>query len=175
MPAEPVTRRTAIRASAVACAAGIAGCGGLESAESFPSGDWPQVGRDARNAAQIDGTVPRAVTPVWEAPLGGQPWTAPVVADGAAVARGDTEVVAIDPGGIRWRTAAVDPLRYDEFNVGDGVDIAGQVSPVVDGDRVVVPDRDRVLALDRATGEPAWDRGLPHTVAVSADDRGVYA
>ncbi|WP_096389638.1 outer membrane protein assembly factor BamB family protein [Halopenitus persicus] len=76
------------------------------------------------------------------------------VADGDCYVRGATACVRLDPdGGERWRRP-LDPLIYDEYNLGDST--ATQIVPAVAGDAVLVPDRDALVCIDRERGTERW-------------------
>ncbi|MFB6171939.1 MAG: PQQ-binding-like beta-propeller repeat protein [Haloarculaceae archaeon] len=97
---------------------------------------------------------------------------------GATVDGGDVYVrsasacVRLAPDGTeRWRRS-LDPLVYDEFNLGDST--ATQIAPAVGPDGVYVPDRNALVKLDPATGEERWRVavGSPYAASV-VDDGGV--
>ncbi|MFB6184201.1 MAG: PQQ-binding-like beta-propeller repeat protein [Haloarculaceae archaeon] len=74
--------------------------------------------------------------------------------DGDVYARSATACVGLAPDGTeRWRRP-LDPLVYDEFNLGDST--ATQVVPAVTDDGVYVPDRDALVGLDRETERERW-------------------
>ncbi|MFC7044540.1 PQQ-binding-like beta-propeller repeat protein [Halobacteriaceae archaeon GCM10025711] len=94
------------------------------------------------------------------------------VVDGDVYARGASACVRLAPDGTeRWRRP-LDPLVYDEFNLGDST--ATQVAPAVAEDGVYVPDRDALVELDPETGEERWRVPVDTPYAASVvDDRGV--
>ncbi|WP_267643449.1 outer membrane protein assembly factor BamB family protein [Haloarchaeobius amylolyticus] len=76
------------------------------------------------------------------------------VVDGDLFVRSATTCLRLGPDGTeRWRRA-LDPLEYDEYNLGDST--ATQVAPAVTDDGVYVPDRDAVVKLDPDTGKERW-------------------
>jgi hypothetical protein len=75
-------------------------------------------------------------------------------AHGDVFVRTATACVRLAPDGSeRWRRS-LDPLVYDEYNLGD--DTATQVAPAVTGDAVYVPDRHAVVKLDPESGDVRW-------------------
>ena len=94
------------------------------------------------------------------------------VVDGDVYARSATACVRLGPDGTeRWRRS-LDPLVYDEYNLGDST--ATQIPPAVTGDAVYVPDRDALVKLDRESGEERWRVDVDTPYAASATDgRGV--
>lgn len=94
------------------------------------------------------------------------------VVDGDVYARSATTCVRFGPDGTeRWRRS-LDPLVYDEYNLGDST--ATQIPPTVTDDAVYVPDRDALVKLDRESGDDRWRVSVdtPYAAAV-ADGRGV--
>lgn len=76
------------------------------------------------------------------------------VHDGDVYARSATACVRLAPDGTeRWHTS-LEPLAYDEYNLGDS--FATQIAPAVTHDGVYVPDRDALVKLDPATGDERW-------------------
>jgi outer membrane protein assembly factor BamB len=103
----------------------------------------------------------------------GDEWTYGVtVVDGDVYARSATACVRLGPDGTeRWRRS-LDPLAYDEYNLGD--ETATQVPPAVTDDGVYVPDRDALVKLDRETGAERWRVAVDTPYAASVvDDGGV--
>ncbi|MFC6862885.1 PQQ-binding-like beta-propeller repeat protein [Halomicroarcula sp. GCM10025817] len=95
------------------------------------------------------------------------------VVDGAVYVRSATACVKLAPDGTeRWRRS-LDPLVYDEYNLGDFT--ATQVAPAVTGDGVYVPDRDALVKLDPDSGRERWRVAVDTAYAapVVADDGGV--
>jgi len=94
------------------------------------------------------------------------------VVDGDVYARSATTCVRLAPDGTeRWRRS-LDPLVYDEFNLGD--ETATQIAPAVTADGVYVPDRDALVRLDRETGTEQWRVAVDSAYAASVvDDGGV--
>ncbi|WP_277542317.1 outer membrane protein assembly factor BamB family protein [Haloarcula laminariae] len=94
------------------------------------------------------------------------------VAGGDLYARSSTTCVRLAPDGTeRWRQS-LEPLVYDEYNLGD--ETATQVAPAVTADAVYVPDRDALVKLDRETGSERWRVAVDTPYAASvADDGGV--
>jgi outer membrane protein assembly factor BamB len=94
------------------------------------------------------------------------------VVGGDVYVRSATACLRLAPDGtVRWRRP-LDPLVYDEYNLGDLT--ATQVSPAVVGDGVYVPDRDALVRLDPGTGEERWRVPVdtPYAAPV-VDDGGV--
>ncbi|WP_435335852.1 PQQ-binding-like beta-propeller repeat protein [Haloarchaeobius sp. TZWWS8] len=94
------------------------------------------------------------------------------IVDGDVYARSATSCVRLGPDGTeRWRHT-LDPLVYDEYNLGD--DTATQVVPAVTDDAVYVPDRDALVKLDRESGEERWRVDVDTVFASSVvDEAGV--
>ncbi|WP_265110025.1 PQQ-binding-like beta-propeller repeat protein [Halosolutus halophilus] len=92
--------------------------------------------------------------------------------DGNVYARSATTCVRLAPDGTeRWRRP-LDPLIYDEYNLGD--DTATQVAPAVTENGVYVPDRNALVMLDRETGKERWRVSVDTPYAASVvDDGGV--
>ncbi len=86
--------------------------------------------------------------------------------------RSATTCVRLAPDGTeRWRRP-LDPLVYDEYNLGDGT--ATQVPPAVVEDGVYVPGRNALVMLDRETGTERWRVPVDTPYAASVvDDGGV--
>lgn len=87
-------------------------------------------------------------------------------------ARSATSCVRIAPDGTeRWRQS-LQPLQYDEINLGDST--ATQIAPAVTDDAVYVPGQDSLVKLDRDTGQEQWRVRVEHAYAASViDDAGV--
>lgn len=94
------------------------------------------------------------------------------LAEGDIYARSATACVRFAPDGTeRWRQS-LDPLIYDEYNLGDST--ATQVVPAVTADGVYLPDRNAVVKLDLETGEERWRVPVGTAYAASViDDDGV--
>ena len=92
--------------------------------------------------------------------------------DGDVYARCATACVRLGPDGTeRWR-CPLEPLIYDEYNLGDLT--ATQVTPAVTEDGVYIPDRDALVLLDRETGKERWRVPVDTAYAASVvDDDGV--
>ncbi|MEF8869942.1 MAG: PQQ-binding-like beta-propeller repeat protein [Haloarculaceae archaeon] len=94
------------------------------------------------------------------------------VVDGDVYARSATACVRLAPDGTeRWRRP-LEPLVYDEYNLGDST--ATQIVPAVTGEGVYVPDRDTLVKLSPESGEERWR--VPVDTAYAApvvDDGGV--
>lgn len=86
--------------------------------------------------------------------------------------RSATACVRLGPDGTeRWRQS-LDPLVYDEYNLGDST--ATQVAPAVTADGVYVPDQNAVVKFDPETGEQRWRISVETAYAPSViDDEGV--
>ncbi|MFB6090948.1 MAG: PQQ-binding-like beta-propeller repeat protein [Halobellus sp.] len=93
------------------------------------------------------------------------------VAGGDVYVRSATACVRLAPDGTeRWRRA-LDPLVYDEYNLGDST--ATQIPPAVTDDGVYVPDRNALVKLDPGSGEERWRVDVDTAYAASVvDDRG---
>ena len=94
------------------------------------------------------------------------------VGAGDVYARSATACVRLAPDGTeRWRRS-LDPLIYDEYNLGDST--ATQISPAVTEDGVYVPDRNALVKLDSETGKERWRIPVDTPYAASVvDDSGV--
>lgn len=83
------------------------------------------------------------------------------------------------PVHLRWspgrrterRRQFLDPLSYEEYNLGDST--ATQIAPAVADHGVYVPDRDAFVKLALDTGEVQWrvDIDTPYAASVVDDDR----
>ena len=94
------------------------------------------------------------------------------VVDGDVYVRSATACVRLAPDGTeRWHRS-LEPLVYDEYNLGDST--ATQVAPAVTGEGVYVPDRDALVKLDPGSGEERWRVPVdtPYAAPV-VDDEGV--
>jgi outer membrane protein assembly factor BamB len=105
-------------------------------------------------------------------PIGSERTYGVTLRDGELYARSATACVRVGPDGTeRWRQP-LEPLVYDEYNLGDGT--ATQIAPAVTTDGVYVPDRDAVVQLDPDTGSEVWRVPVDTPYAASAiDDSGV--
>ena len=171
----PTRRRILASLAAVGTGLPLAGCGGIdtpgtdteiegdtatETASSptdaapdrgpAPSeiGPWPQARGDAANSGVAAGTGPLSSPSVRWA-------TASAGTVGAAVGVGGEEDGSADQTGAfvvaeDGRVAAVDAAGETRWTA--GVD-AAQFPPAVESGRVVVPERERLVVLDAATGE----------------------
>lgn len=94
------------------------------------------------------------------------------IAEGDVYARSATACVRFAPDGtVRWRQS-LDPLIYDEYNLGDST--ATQIAPAVTADGVYVPDRNAVVKLDAESGVEQWRVAVDTPYAASViDDDGV--
>lgn len=94
------------------------------------------------------------------------------IAEGDVYARSATACVRLAGDGTeRWRQS-LNPLIYDEYNLGDST--ATQVAPAVTADGVYVPDRNALVKLDPESGEERWRVPVDTAYAASViDDRGV--
>ncbi|WP_256545140.1 outer membrane protein assembly factor BamB family protein [Halobellus inordinatus] len=177
----PTRRRVLASVAAVGAGLPLAGCGGIgtpgtetegdtatETASSptdtspgrgpAPSviGPWPQARADAANTGVAAGTGPLSSPSVrWTTASAGTIGAAVGVggeadssADhtGAYVVAEDGRVAAVDAAGEERWTATVD---------------AAQFPPAVESGRVVVPERERLVVLDAATGQRQRTIGLP--------------
>ncbi len=93
-------------------------------------------------------------------------------ADGDVYVRSATACLRLAPDGTeRWRQS-LDPLVYDEYNLGDFT--ATQVAPAVTADGVYTPDRNALVKLDPDSGEERWRVPVDTPYAASVvDDDGV--
>lgn len=94
------------------------------------------------------------------------------IAEGNVYARSATACVRLASDGTeRWQQS-LDPLIYDEYNLGDFT--ATQVAPAVTADGVYVPDRNALVKLDSTSGEERWRVPVDTAYAASViDDGGV--
>jgi len=94
------------------------------------------------------------------------------IAAGDVYARSATACVRLAPDGTeRWRQS-LDPLVYDEYNLGDST--ATQIAPAVTADGVYVPDRNALVKLDPKSGTERWRVAVDTPYAASViDDDGV--
>lgn len=94
------------------------------------------------------------------------------VSDGNIYARSASACSRLAPDSTeRWRQP-LDPLIYDEFNLGDST--ATQIAPAVTEDGVYVPDRNALVKLDPGTGTERWRVPVDTPYAASiVDDTGV--
>ena len=91
-------------------------------------------------------------------------------ADGDVYTRSATACARLAPDGTeRWRRP-LDPLVYDEYNLGDSA--AAQVAPAVTGEGVYVPDRDALVKLDPESGEERWRVPVDTAYAAPTVDEG---
>jgi hypothetical protein len=92
------------------------------------------------------------------------------VSDGDVYVRSATACVRLSPDhGERWRQP-LDPLVYDEYNLGDAT--ATQVTPAVAREGVYVADRDALVRLDSGTGREDWRVAVDTPYAAAAVDTG---
>lgn len=92
------------------------------------------------------------------------------VVDGAVYARNASACVRLTPDGTEQWRCPLDPLTYDEYNLGDYT--ATQVAPAVVDNGVYVSDRDAVVKLDPETGEERWCVPVDTAYAASVVDEG---
>lgn len=94
------------------------------------------------------------------------------LSDGDVYVRSATACVRFGSDGTeRWRQR-LEPLVYDEYNLGDFT--ATQIAPAVTADGIYVPDRDAVAKLNPDTGEETWRVPVDTPYAASVvDDNGV--
>ncbi len=127
--------------------------------------DWVLPGRDYDNSratfdSAIDAGDVQGLTPGWEATLGGQLTTVPlIVGDTVYVQDGSGVIAAVDreTGRDRWRTAAYG------LNIGPfGVAVAGGRVYGMHGSTGVV-------AVDAATGSEVWTRDITATPTSGID------
>ncbi|MYL15567.1 PQQ-binding-like beta-propeller repeat protein [Halorubrum terrestre] len=154
---ENAGRRAFLTATAAGVSVGLGGClgDGDRSFSSAPSGSWRQYMRDEGNTGATGATAP---------PRGNLAWTSnaftrwsPVAADGA-VYIGNVDpnpgpkIVGLDAtdGSERW---SVDVEEADHYT-----------SAVV-GELLVAAYGDRVVALDRESGDREWTDTLSGTVS----------
>ena len=94
------------------------------------------------------------------------------VVDGDIFVRSDSACLRLAPDGSeRWRQP-LEPLVYDEYNLGDST--ATQIVPAVEGDGVYIPDRNAIVKLDRESGDERFR--IPVDTAYAAptvDDDGI--
>ncbi|WP_276299963.1 PQQ-binding-like beta-propeller repeat protein [Halorussus lipolyticus] len=180
MPSSTLSRRSLL-AGAGGLTTGLAGCAAFEDSSvteesaSFPTGEWPQVARDATNTGFYpDATVPSKVTRAWDVSLGGWPYTSPIVGSdrvfiamektlaGIAAAGGETEFEADlphEPGG----TPAYDSAESTVY--------------VPTYDRTTEEDGAFVHAFDAEDGRETWTRkvGDESVYGLTLRDGTIYA
>lgn len=94
------------------------------------------------------------------------------IAEGDVYARSATACVRLAPDGTEHWRQSLDPLIYDEYNLGDST--ATQVAPAVTADGVYVPARDALVKFDSRSGEERWRVPVDTAYAASViDDGGV--
>ncbi len=92
------------------------------------------------------------------------------IAENDMYARSATACVRLAPDGTeRWRQS-LNPLIYDEYNLGDST--ATQVAPAVTADGVYVADRNALVKLDADSGEEQWRVAVDTAYAPSVVDEG---
>jgi outer membrane protein assembly factor BamB len=92
------------------------------------------------------------------------------VVNGDVYVRSASSCRRLGPDGTERWSHPLDPLRYDEFNLGDGT--ATQVAPAVTGDGLYVPGRNALVKLDRDSGAKRWRLPVdsPYSAPVVGDD-----
>jgi outer membrane protein assembly factor BamB len=94
------------------------------------------------------------------------------LAEGDIYVRSATACVKLAPDGTEQWRQPLDPLIYDEYNLGDST--GTQITPAVTEDGVYVPDRNAVVKLDPGTGDERWRVTVDTAYAASViDDAGV--
>lgn len=94
------------------------------------------------------------------------------VYDGDVFVRSSSACVRLSPDGTEQWRRSLDPLIYDEYNLGDST--ATQVAPAVTDDGVYVPDRNALVKLDPRTGQERWRVTVDTPYApATIDERGV--
>jgi outer membrane protein assembly factor BamB len=132
-------------------------------------------GRDGRGAF-VHGVDAATGAERWRREAPGRHAYSVRVADGTAYLRTSTACLALSPadGRVEWRRDGFEPLAYEAFNLGEGFGVG--VAPTVADGTVYVPDRNRLRALDAATGAERWSVALPSLVAAPTVHAGrVYA
>lgn len=182
-----VDRRTVLRSGAVATALGLAGClSRLPGDDSTPDGNqsdddpepdddgeerpsavesWPSFQYDAGNSGHAEGRGPRGdLTEAWSFEREGKMRGGPVISEDGVVYIGSDEgtmyALDLEDGSLLWSTDTGNRLRR---------------VPVIYEELVIYATGDGLFALDRHSGELAWDfpalenRGVA-TTPVVADD-----
>jgi outer membrane protein assembly factor BamB len=154
---EDINRRTFLTASIGGVSVGLGGCLGSRdrSLPSTPSGSWRQYMRDKGNTGATGATVP---------PRGNLAWTSdaftrwlPVVADGE-VYIGNVDpnpgpkIVGLDAtdGSERWSVSIEEAYHY---------------TSTVIGELLVAAYGEKVISLNRKSGEQEWTATLSGTVS----------
>jgi len=100
--------------------------------------------------------------------VGGRRTYGVTVGAGDVYARSATTCVRLAPDGTeRWRRS-LNPLIYDEYNLGDST--ATQIAPAVTEEGVYVPDRNALVKLDLKTGKERWRIPVDTPYAASVID-----
>jgi len=94
------------------------------------------------------------------------------IVDGDLFVRSDSACLRLAPDGTeRWRQS-LEPLVYDEYNLGDST--ATQIVPAVDGEGVYIPDRNAIVKLDRESGVEQFRISVDSPYAApTVDDGGI--
>lgn len=139
-------RRHVLRACAVSCFTGAAGC------LSTPDTRRGDTGTDERTGTPSDSPDPTPGTVAWRRSLPGTVSTDPVLAgDQLLVGTESGTVAALSPsdGRVRWQFEGDGQVRGTPTVAGDAVlAVAG---------RVEMGSHDTLFALDAASGETAWE------------------
>ncbi|ELZ42090.1 outer membrane protein assembly factor BamB family protein [Halorubrum tebenquichense] len=155
--AADVRRRSVLAAGAAGVFAGLSGClgDGDRSLPSTPSGSWPQHMRDGANTAATAATAPSRGNLAWTSDAFTR-WPPVAVDDEVYIGNVDPnpgpKVVALDAtdGSERWRVDVEEASHY--------------TSAVV-GEYLVAAFGDRVVALDRESGDREWSATVTGTVS----------
>lgn len=155
--ATDVKRRSLLTAGVAGVFAGLGGClgDGDRSLPSTPSGSWPQYMRDEGNTAATAVTVPSRGNLAWTSDAFTR-WS-PVAVDGEVyIGNVDSnpgpKIVALDAtdGSERWRVDIEEASHY--------------ASAVV-GEYLVAAFGNRVVALDRESGDREWSATVSRAVS----------
>jgi len=106
-------------------------------------------------------------------PVGDRSTYGVTVSEGDVYVRSATACVRLAPDGTeRWRQP-LEPLVYEEYNLGDTT--ATQIAPAVGPKGVYVPDRNALVKLDPASGVERWRVSVdtPYAASVIDEGRGV--
>jgi outer membrane protein assembly factor BamB len=143
----------------------LAGCTALKRGGALPTGDWPQVAKDATNAAHAtDWRVPATLAEAWDRSLPGWPYTSPVVGDGRAFVASADALLGIDAATGEGVLGAALPHEPGGTPAYDPTAAAVYV-PIYD--RTTAQEGAFVHAFDVPGGNERW--------SIRVGDRAVYA
>ena len=152
-----VKRRTFLAAGIASISVGLSGCLGSRdrSLPSAPSGSWPQYMYDDRNTGSTRATAPSRGNLAWTSDAFTR-WL-PVTADGEVyIGNVDSnpgpKIVGLDArdGSERWSVSIEEASHYTSALVGE---------------LLVAVYGDRIIALNRTSGDQEWTETLSGTVS----------